>query len=167
MKTHRLPQFRDPKLHALGLKAVRLRGRGAHGRTRDDSRRIAPVGGRVYDVAEAVKGRLPRRTPAPALCGHSRNLTDRQLRVLATTAACAGVNFYSSFLTGTDFTAIDDILRHMEYIADKAGIEAVALGSDFDGIDCGLEFGGYAGIPQLVEAIAAPLRQRQCRHDML
>ena len=24
----------------------------------------------------------------------------------------------------------------MEYIADKAGIEAVALGSDFDGVEC-------------------------------
>ena len=65
------------------------------------------------------------------------------------------MNFYSSFLTGTDYTAIDDILRHMEYIADKAGIEAVALGSDFDGIDCELEFGGYAGMPRLAEAIAA------------
>ena len=43
----------------------------------------------------------------------------------------------------------------MEYIADKAGDRSRRARFDFDGIDCGLEFGGYAGMPRLVEAIAA------------
>ena len=53
-----------------------------------------------------------------------------------------------------EHTANDDILRHMGHIADKAGMEAVALGSDFDGIDCTLELGDYTGLPALAERIA-------------
>ena len=45
-------------------------------------------------------------------------------------------------------------MRHMEYIADCAGIEAVALGSDFDGIDCTLEMENYGGLVHLGELIA-------------
>ena len=48
----------------------------------------------------------------------------------------------------------EDILRHMVYIADYAGIEAVALGSDFDGIDCTLEMKNYSGLAHLEELIA-------------
>ena len=51
-------------------------------------------------------------------------------------------------------TTTGDIIRHMEYIKNKAGIESVALGSDFDGIDCTLEFGDYAGLPALTEAMS-------------
>ena len=40
-------------------------------------------------------------------------------------------------------------------IRDRAGTEAVALGSDFDGIDCGLELGDFAGMTRLTEEIAA------------
>ena len=150
------PNSADPELHALGLKPFGfevVERMGELGMIVDVSHLSE---GGFYDVAEAVKGPFAAsHSCARALCGHSRNLTDRQLRVLGDHGGVCGVNFYSSFLTGTDFTAIDDILRHMEYIADKAGIEAVALGSDFDGIDCGLEFGGYAGMPRLVDAIAA------------
>ena len=65
------------------------------------------------------------------------------------------MNFYSAFLNGReDYTPNADIVRHMQYIKDKAGIAAVALGSDFDGIDCALEMGGYAGMPSLAEAMS-------------
>jgi membrane dipeptidase len=33
-------------------------------------------------------------------------------------------------------------------------MEAVALGSDFDGIDCTLEMGDYTGLPRLCELLA-------------
>ena len=42
----------------------------------------------------------------------------------------------------------------MRYIADHAGIEAVALSSDFDGIDCTLEMEDYSGLAHLAELIA-------------
>ena len=35
---------------------------------------------------------------------------------------------------------IEDIIDHMKYIANMGGIDSVGIGSDFDGIDCPLEF---------------------------
>ena len=65
------------------------------------------------------------------------------------------MNFYSRFLRdGASHSTNEDILRHMEYIADHAGMEAVALGSDYDGIDCTLEMENYGGLIHLSERIA-------------
>ena len=41
----------------------------------------------------------------------------------------------------------------MRYIADVAGIDTVAIGSDFDGIECGLEMKDYSGFPGLSAAM--------------
>ena len=92
---------------------------------------------------------------ARALCDHSRNLTDEQLRALGDMGGMCGVNFYSRFLRlNAEYTPNEDILRHMEYIANHAGMEAVALGSDFDGINCTLEMQDYGGLARLGERIA-------------
>ena len=63
------------------------------------------------------------------------------------------MNFYSAFLEKDNLTYSSDeaILKHMVYIANKAGIETLALGSDFDGIDCDLEMKDYSGFPVLLE----------------
>lgn len=91
---------------------------------------------------------------ARALCGHSRNLTDAQLRAIAEHGGVCGVNFYSAFLTGSSCTANADIVRHMQHIKNAAGIEAVALGSDFDGIDCELELRDYSHLDELIAAMS-------------
>ena len=38
---------------------------------------------------------------------------------------------------------LNGITAHLEYMKDKAGIEALAFGSDFDGISSKLEFGDF------------------------
>ena len=108
--------------------------------------------GGFYDVAEANKKPfIASHSCARALCDHSRNLTDEQLRMLGDKGGVCGVNFYSRFLVkDSNFTTAADIVRHMDYIRHKAGIEAVAFGSDFDGIDCELDFKDYAGLPMLL-----------------
>jgi membrane dipeptidase len=92
---------------------------------------------------------------ARALCDHPRNLTDEQLKALGEAGGVVGVNFYDSFLVpdGKGYTSIADIVRHLEYMRDKAGVEALAFGSDFDGIESELEFGDFAGFPQIVDAL--------------
>lgn len=91
---------------------------------------------------------------ARALCPVARNLTDEMLHMLGEKGGIAGINFYSGFLrAGSNRTTIDDILRHAKYMADKAGVEAVALGSDFDGIECDLEFRDYSGMPLIEESL--------------
>lgn len=91
---------------------------------------------------------------ARALCDHSRNLTDAQLRAIAEHGGVCGVNFYSAFLTGSNYTANADIVRHMQYIKNAAGIASVALGSDFDGIDCELELRDYSHFDELISAMS-------------
>ena len=91
-----------------------------------------------------------------ALKDHPRNLTDRQLRTLAEAGGVVGVNFYDVFLGdrgGT--TAVEDIVRHLLYLRNKAGIESLAFGSDFDGIESTLEFRDYSGFPQILRALEA------------
>lgn len=112
--------------------------------------------GGFWDVARRTKKPfIASHSCARALCDHRRNLTDKQLRAVADCGGVVGVNFYSAFLNGReDYTATADIIAHMDYIRNKAGIETVALGSDFDGIDCALEFKDCAGLTQLADAMS-------------
>ena len=70
-----------------------------------------------------------------------------------------------------EHTENEDILRHISYIADRAGIEAIALGSDFDGIGCTLEMENYSGFAHLCERIAdrfgADVAEKICYQNAL
>ena len=46
-------------------------------------------------------------------------------------------------------------MRHVDYLAERMGIDHVALGSDFDGAVVPDELGGAAGLPKLVAALRA------------
>jgi membrane dipeptidase len=71
---------------------------------------------------------------ARALAPHTRNLTDQQLRGLARTGGVVGVNFHQTFLAPAGRNAnLGHLVRQIRYIARVAGIDAVALGSDFEG----------------------------------
>ena len=150
------PNSPEPELHAKGMKDFGFEvvdAMNSLGMVVDVSHLSE---GGFYDVARASrKPFVASHSCARALCGHSRNLTDAQLRTLGELGCVCGINFYSAFLSpGSDFSRSEDILRHIEYVANKAGIETVALGSDFDGIDCGLEMEDYSGMAHLAELIA-------------
>jgi membrane dipeptidase len=72
---------------------------------------------------------------ARALNNHYRNLTDAQIRSIAQTGGVIGVVFYPPFLSATGRATIDSVIRHIDYIRNLVGIDYVALGSDFDGIE--------------------------------
>lgn len=150
------PNSPDPALHAKGLKDFGLEALDEMGRLGIivDVSHLSEGG--FWDVVrENKKPFVASHSCARALCDHSRNLTDEQLRALGDRGGVCGVNFYSKFLReGAEHTANEDILRHMAHIADRAGMEAVALGSDFDGIDCTLEMENYSGLAHLAERIA-------------
>ena len=111
--------------------------------------------GGFYDVAaHSKKPFVASHSCCRALRDHPRNLTDDQLRVLADAGGVVGINFYDQFLGGRDgYTAVDDIVRHILHVRDMAGVDAIAFGSDFDGIESELEFGDYAGFPQILRAL--------------
>ncbi|HVY47769.1 MAG TPA: membrane dipeptidase, partial [Minicystis sp.] len=70
---------------------------------------------------------------ARALADVPRNLTDEQLRVIGATGGVAGINFHAPFVTGKSEATIDDVVRQIEHMVKVAGVEHVAVGSDFDG----------------------------------
>lgn len=72
---------------------------------------------------------------AYALCRHPRNLTDEQIKALAAKGGVIGVNFYPKHVTDTpDNCTIDHVVDQIVYLYRTGGSDAVALGSDFDGI---------------------------------
>jgi membrane dipeptidase len=69
---------------------------------------------------------------ARALCDHPRNLTDDQLRALAQHGGVIGLSYVPMFVD-THEPTLARLLDHFDHIADVAGVDALALGSDFDG----------------------------------
>lgn len=91
-----------------------------------------------------------------SLCSHRRNLTDEQLRVLSDCGGIVGVNLYPVFLTDSDHADLEDVSRHILHLQDCVGTNAVAIGSDFDGVDClprGLD--SVHDLPRLCDHLSA------------
>jgi membrane dipeptidase len=94
---------------------------------------------------------------AHALCAASRNLTDRQLDAVRESGGVVGVNFAVAFLRedggNSPATPIAEIVRHVDYLTERMGVDHVAFGSDFDGATIPDELGGVEGLPKLVSAL--------------
>lgn len=92
-----------------------------------------------------------------ALSAASRNLTDRQLDAIGASGGLVGIVFACSFLRA-DFaddpdTPLSLIAEHARYVADRIGVEHVALGSDYDGTTIPAGLGDAAGTPRLLEVL--------------
>ena len=99
-----------------------------------------------------------------ALCGHARNLTDEQLRLLIREGGYVGVNFYPYFLNDDGQATVETIAEHIDHICQLGGEAIVGFGSDFDGIECtpaGME--DAACVP----ALLACLRSRGYTEDAI
>ena len=112
-----------------------------------------------WDVARLGVGPLvASHSGAHALCAASRNLTDDQLDAVGDSDGLVGIVFACPFLR-EDFaddpdTPVQLIARHAAYVAERIGVEHVALGSDFDGATIPAEIGDAAGMPRVLEALA-------------
>jgi membrane dipeptidase len=86
-----------------------------------------------YDVLEtSTKPPLASHTCCRALCEHTRNLTDQQIRDLAHHGGSIGVTFVPSFVHPTE-PNVDRLVEHIDHIVQLVGPDFAALGSDFDG----------------------------------
>ena len=88
----------------------------------------------------------------------ARNLTDKQLDAIKASNGLVGLNFAVTMLRadGRDNadTPMSDLVRHVDYLVDRLGIDGVALGSDFDGAGIPAKIGDAAGLQHLVTALA-------------
>lgn len=93
------------------------------------------------------------------ICPSARNLTDRQLGVIADSGGLVGLNFASSFLRPDGVRQpvqdLDVMLRHLDHLLDILGEDGVALGSDFDGAVMPADLPDAAALPALIGAMQA------------
>jgi len=111
-----------------------------------------------WDVAQiSDKPLVATHSNAHALAATPRNLTDKQLDAVKESDGLVGINFHIGFLREdgrSDVeTSLTEIVRHAAYIADRIGIDHVALGSDFDGATMPHDLKDAAGLPKLMKAL--------------
>ena len=112
-----------------------------------------------WDLARLGPGPIvATHSGAHAVCASSRNLTDAQLDAIGETGGLVGIVFACAFLR-PDFadeadTPLGVIVQHARYVADRIGVEHVALGSDYDGATIPTPLGDVAGTPRLLDALA-------------
>ena len=111
-----------------------------------------------WDVARTTDQPLvASHSNAHALTPVARNLTDRQLDAVRESGGLVGLNFAVTMLRadGSDDvdTPLDDMVRHVDYMVDRMGIDCVAVGSDFDGASVPAKIGDAGGLQFFVEAL--------------
>ncbi|MEO8630392.1 MAG: membrane dipeptidase [Betaproteobacteria bacterium] len=93
---------------------------------------LAHASARTLDDVLAIASRpiIVSHTGVAGTCDNNRNLTDAQLRRIAHSGGLIGVGFWETATCGRDVAAIVKAIR---YAVDVAGVDAIALGSDWDG----------------------------------
>ena len=67
-----------------------------------------------------------------------------------------GLNFALSFLREDGLrqdTGLETLVRHIDYLVERLGLERVGFGSDFDGATIPSALGDARGLPRLVAAL--------------
>jgi membrane dipeptidase len=111
-----------------------------------------------WDVARLSAAPLvATHSNAHALCPITRNLTDRQLDAIKESDGLVGVAFEVSMLRADGDrnvdTPLETVVQHIDYLAERIGIDRVGLGSDFDGATMPRALGDVSKLPDLVAAL--------------
>lgn len=114
----------------------------------------------VADVLELAKTNhapvVATHSNCRALRSHARNLTDEQLRAIGESGGMVGVNFHGDYLVAGRPPKLSDVVAHLKHAIAVAGIEHVAIGSDFEGgITPPKELETVKGLPLLADALRA------------
>jgi membrane dipeptidase len=111
-----------------------------------------------WDVATLSKAPLvATHSCAHTICPSTRNLTDRQLDAIRDTDGVIGFNLSVNDVRPDahldENTPLDTVTRHIEYLANRIGIDRIALGSDFDGAVVPQQIKDASGLPRLIDAM--------------
>ena len=111
-----------------------------------------------WDVAALTDAPLvASHSNAYALCASSRNLTDPQLDAIAASDGMIGLNFAVNFLredaARDASTPLEVMVRQIDYLVERVGIDRVGFGSDFDGVLISQEIRDVSGLPRLMSAL--------------
>jgi microsomal dipeptidase-like Zn-dependent dipeptidase len=111
---------------------------------------LAHASPKVIDdvLALTLRPVLVSHTGVKGVCDNQRNLSDLHLMEIGKRNGLIGIGLWETSVCGTDAAATAKSIR---YVADKIGVEKVALGSDFDGA-IGTHF-DVTGLPLMVSAL--------------
>ena len=111
-----------------------------------------------WDVANISGAPLvATHSNAHAICGTSRNLTDKQLGAIAESGGVVGLNYNVPFLhpevSRDPDMPLSIMADHVDYLVDKLTIDGVALGSDFDGALMPNDLSDASKLPNLINEL--------------
>jgi len=115
-----------------------------------------------FDVARLSKHPLvASHTGAHALCPSTRNLTDKQIDAVGASGGTIGVvfaPFIVDYKTNDDGSPnnsmpITQLVRHIDYITTRIGVDHVSLGSDFDGAKMPEDLPNASHLQKLIDAL--------------
>lgn len=105
----------------------------------------------IQDALEiATRPVIVSHTGVKGTCDNVRNLDDEALRGVARTGGLVGIGYWETAVCGVGGTAVARAIRHA---TDVAGIDHIALGSDFDGAVA--EPFDTAGLVEITDALLA------------
>lgn len=91
---------------------------------------------------------------ARTICDFPRNLSDELLIEMKKRNCLIGINYCPNFLKEqSNKMEITDVIKHIKYLKELIGIDYIALGSDFDGIEGELELKDASYLPLLIEKL--------------
>jgi len=111
-----------------------------------------------WDVAELSDAPLVvSHAGVHAICPSTRNLTDEQIDAIGESSGLVGISF-APVHTRSDGqreldTPLTEIVRHIDYVVERIGLDHVAFGSDFDGTEMPQELHDVTGLPKLIQAL--------------
>ena len=110
-----------------------------------------------YDVVKLSKRPIAAsHSNTRSVCGHVRNLTDDMLYKLAQNGGVTGINYANHFLHNDEKlgkNTLDCAIEHIKHVKRKIGVNHIALGSDFDGIDPDIEISDASKTDLLIKKL--------------
>jgi len=121
-----------------------------------------------YDALETSQAPLiASHSSARAVTNVPRNMTDDMIKAMAAKGGVIQINIYCSFISQKAADAhaadpnaapvratLDDVVAHIDHVRQIAGIDAIGIGTDFDGITCApLGLDDVSMFPNLTRAL--------------
>lgn len=110
-------------------------------------------------VGQTTEPVVVTHTAVHALAPTARNLTAKQIDAVAEADGVIGITFFVGDLRDDGrydaSTPLETLVRHIVHVAERVGVDHVALGSDFDGARIPTVIGDATGLPKLVAALSA------------